>query len=187
MTTDTKALDLAAALIDKSHLHDFDGRKVLATTISLTGAGDGLSKALKIEPREFHHGERVFVVYEAVVAKVGFQPLAEGTEELQRNHTLQAVNATIVDGDLVQKHLDEQAQRIQAAIDTARGQVNLEGTPGYLADSAGPVADEDEEALVLRRNHMAGNHAEGTMEGCPVCDQELAAEAAERAQDEVYD
>lgn len=181
-----KALDLAAALTDKSHLHQFDGRDVLATTIAITNAGDGLSNAMKVAPTEFHHGQKVYVVLETEVAKVSFQPLAEGTQELQRIHTLRAGNATIVDADLVKAHLDLQAERIQAAIDTARGQVNLDGDPGYLADSGTtPLADEEEEALVLRRNHMAGNHAEGTMEGCPVCDQELAAEAAERAEDEV--
>lgn len=181
---DTKALDLAAAHVDKSHLHPFDGRDVLATTIAITNAGDGLSKAMKINPTEFHHGDKVYVVLETVVSKVSFSPLADGTQELVRVHTLAAGNATIVDADLVKAHLDQQAERIQAAVDEAKGRVNLDGEPGWLADSGGPVADEDEEALVLRRNHMAGNHADGLMEGCPVCDEEQALDAAEAAEAE---
>ena len=35
-----------------------------------------------------------------------------------------------------------------------------------------PDGDEDDEATVLRRNHMAGNHRDEPMPGCPICDQE---------------
>lgn len=178
-------LDKAAALADKSHLHQFDGRDVLATTIAITNAGDGLSKAMKVDPREFHHDEKVYVVLECDVAKVSFSPLAEGTQELVRVHTLRAGAATIVDGDLVKAHLDQQAARIQEAKDKAAGVVNLEGEPGWLSDETGTKPDgakpedddEDDEAQVLRRNHMAGNHTEGQMVGCPICDEQAVDDA----------
>lgn len=41
--------------------------------------------------------------------------------------------------------------------------------------TASDEGDEDDEALVLRRNHMAGNHADERMPGCPTCDSDALA------------
>src|SRR5688500_16882470 len=51
--------DAAGALAPTDHLTPFDGRQVLRTSIAVSNAGDGLSEALRIDPREFHHGEVV--------------------------------------------------------------------------------------------------------------------------------
>lgn len=117
--------ELAAALADTSALSPFDGRAVIRTQIAVTNAGDGLSNALKIEPREFRHGEVVYVVLECEVSKVGFVPVAADVEELSRVHTFKAQGATIVDAAVVRAHLDEQAERIRLAHEQSQGIVRL--------------------------------------------------------------
>ncbi|QOR55382.1 MAG: hypothetical protein SHS37scaffold145_33 [Phage 71_18] len=177
MPTDP-ALDKAAALADHQ-LTPYRGKPVVRTSIAITNAGDGLSNAMRIEPKELEPEETVYVVLECTVAKHQHVPIPDtGTYEL--GQSLKAGAATLVDADLVRPLIEAQKARIQAAKDEAAGQVNLEGNPGWLSDEAG---DEEPEALVLRRNHMSGNHAQGLMEGCPLCDQEQAAMDAEAAGD----
>lgn len=101
-------------------LHDFDGREVVATSVQITNAGDGLSSALSIEPQEFSHGEIVCVVLRCEVSKVGFVPVKD-TDRLTRVHTLRTGTATIVDPKLVQDLLDQQ----QVKIDEAQGRSRL--------------------------------------------------------------
>ena len=100
-------------------LHDFDGKTVLTTGIKVTRAGDGLSSALQIEPREFAHGEIVHVVLECEVTNISFVPLRD-SDGLQRVHTLQAGAATIVDRAIVRKALDAQRKKIEEAAGVRR-------------------------------------------------------------------
>lgn len=146
-------------------LTDFDGHTVANTTIKVTGAGDGLSKAMQIEPREYHHGETVNVVIECEVSQVGFVPVSD-TELLSRVHTLRAQTATIVDASVVADVLDEQKRlnaeheaRIEAERRRAKGEYSL-----------------DDEALIAE--HDDGQHTD-LRQGCPKCDDEAAATAAE--------
>lgn len=177
MATAQADLDLAAAHADKPKLKRFEGRDVLGTTVKVTNAGDGLSQAMKVEPREFKHDETVYLVLECKVAKVAYVPLAEGVKELVRVHTFAAGAATVVDADLVREHIERQHERIQAAIDHAKGVTNLDGTGGPLADSGsagdeGAYPDEEPAQVVLRRHHMAGRHEDsegGHVLGCPLC------------------
>lgn len=163
-------LDKAAALADTS-LTPYRGHDVKKTTIKITNAGDGLSSAMKIDPVEFDLGDTVYVVLECEVRKHEHQAI-EDTDTMQLVQTLSAQSAVVVDRDLVKKHLDEQKERIQAAKDEAAGRVNLAGEHGWLSDSDGeaPEGDEDEETLVLRRNHMAGSHEDAAYDGCPLCE-----------------
>lgn len=101
-------------------LQPFDGREVRKTTISVTNAGDGLSKSLKIDPKEMHMGETVFVVLECEVAKVRFVPIGDG-EDLAREHILRAGTGTLVDKDLVEVVIEEARKRILAAEEEAKG------------------------------------------------------------------
>lgn len=119
-------------------LTPFEGRDVLRTSIAITRAGDGLSEAMKFEPREFHHGDRVYVVLETTVAKVQHVPYDKDDEfgPLVRVHSLTAGTATIVDEELVAAHIAAQAERNLKAREEAAGIERL------------PLADDDElEAL----------------------------------------
>lgn len=98
----------------KAKLHRFEGREVIGTRIAITRAGDGLSKALAIEPEELTLGQKVYVVLECTVTKIAYEPVGD-TDSLTRVQTLQAGAATTVDHDLVAEVLDDQQRRIEQA------------------------------------------------------------------------
>lgn len=199
-------------------LSPFDGRPVLRSTIQVTKAGDGLSEALKVDPKELHHDEEVYVVLKCRVSRVLFKPLEKDSEYLIRVHTLEAGDATLVDAELVGPLVAEQAERIYAAKEAerlarekeqgvqriaftdeetalalahARGEheepddgcpvcdgrrstpeLNEDGHElGSTIEGGGERSDDEEpEAVVYRRNHMAGNHEDEAVIGCPICD-----------------
>lgn len=101
-------------------LTDFEGRAVRSATMRLTGAGDGLSKALGIKPAEYHVGETVRVVIEGRVVRVAHDP-AKDTDDLVRVHTVKAELAVLVDGDLAADVLEDQ----RVALERAEGIVRL--------------------------------------------------------------
>ena len=80
-------------------LSTFEGRDVASATMRLTGAGDGLSKALGIKPAEYHVGDTVRVIIEGQVVRVAHDPVRD-TELLTRVHTVKADLAVIVDADV---------------------------------------------------------------------------------------
>lgn len=94
-------------------LRKFEGSEVIGTTVAIKGAGDGLSKALAIEPRELRINETVYVVIECNVSSIAFEPIKD-TSSIQRKHSLRAGTATIVDKELVQEALREQQDKIDA-------------------------------------------------------------------------
>ncbi len=73
----------------KISLGSFDKKPVLATGIRITNAGDGLSKALQVDPKVMHHNEKIYVVLETEVTNVAFPPVKD-TDGVQRLHTLRA-------------------------------------------------------------------------------------------------
>lgn len=95
-----------------SDLGSFEGRDVLQATVAVTNAGDGLSKALGVDPDQLALGEAVYVVLECEVAKITHSPIKD-THGVTRIHTLRAGSATLVDEELVRQHLDEQQRRIE--------------------------------------------------------------------------
>ncbi len=108
---------MSAAKKDKSAawpLPPFEGQDVLSTTIAITNAGDGLSAAMKVDPKEMHLGDTVHIIIEAEVAKVRHEPIKD-TEGLQRVHVLKAGRATMIDGAAVADALDEQDRRLERA------------------------------------------------------------------------
>lgn len=96
----------------KISLGSFDKKPVLATGIRITNAGDGLSKALQVDPKVIHHGDKTYVVLETECSNIAFPPIKD-TDGVQRMHTLRAGRATIVDPDLVCELLDAQEERIK--------------------------------------------------------------------------
>ena len=104
---------------DKHPLGSFDGREVIKATVAITRAGDGLSAALAVDPQALDLGDKVYVVLECEVGKVSFEPVKD-TQHLARVHTLRTQGATLVDEDLVRKHLDEMQVRIEEAQGVSR-------------------------------------------------------------------
>lgn len=141
-------------------LTPFEGRDVLRTSIAITRAGVGLSEAMKVEPREFHHGDRVYVVLETTVAKVQHVPYDKDDEfgPLVRVHSLTAGTATIVDEELVAAHIAAQAERNLKAREEAAGITRL------------PIGDADDAELAeLEADLEASENAPG-VEGEPAPD-----------------
>lgn len=103
-------------------LTKFDGLVVEKSTIAITNAGDGLSKALAIDPVEYHTGDKVYVVLECEVAKVTFEPVSAAVPKgpQVRKHSFRAGVSTVVDQSLVldvieaQRKLNDEAEGKQA-------------------------------------------------------------------------
>lgn len=102
-------------------LHSFEDAEVVGTTIKITRAGDGLSQALAIEPREYRVGERVIVILETVVKSVTMDTVKDSTQ-LTRVHTLVTQVATTGDTKAILRLLDQQRK----ANDRAKGKPQLE-------------------------------------------------------------
>lgn len=129
-------------------LDPFEGREVVAGTIKVTNAGDGLSTALAVDPVAYHHGQKVTVVLDCEVTQVNHIESAPDADTLVRVHTFKTHNATVVDRDLVEAHLQTQADRIQKARDEAAGrmQLDLDGTPeGGVTDDEPSGGDEHDD------------------------------------------
>lgn len=158
--------DLVSALADVSRLGKFDGRPVLRSSIKLTKAGDGLSSAMRVEPEEFHSGERRYVVVEIVVGQITHDPITtdDVIHGFERKHEFVAEAATIVDASLVADAIEAQKATIQLARERAANRASdslADGEPG-----------EDERTTVMRRDHFAGKHKKSARKSCPVCQEE---------------
>lgn len=151
--------DLASALADTDKLADFEGVQVLRTQVAITNAGDGLSKAMAVDPLELHLGRTVHVVLECIVQKVQHVPTNadDPAEGVARVHVLKAGRASLVDGDAVRDVLDSQADRILRAKEAAAGiqRLSIEADEDEDPDPDGePDPDEapiESEATSLRR------------------------------------
>lgn len=121
-------LDLAGALADTSDLTPFEGRDVVRTGIEIPNAAGGLQAAMKVDPREFEHGEEAFVVLHVVCRKVRFDEVSPDDDDtpLERVHVFKATGAAFLDDDKVREALTAQKARIDAAIREATGAFNLD-------------------------------------------------------------
>lgn len=136
---------------DTHQLGEFEGRPVIASTVKLTKAGDGLSAALQIDPVRYAVGERVFIVIEAEVGAVAHAPVKGAETTLMRSHVLRTETATMVDGELVQTVLDEQRAKIEAAElerlrarEEAAGVQRLRGTEPWSDDELDDLPPSDD-------------------------------------------
>ncbi len=144
-----------------TELSSFDGRDVLNAAIAVTNAGDGLSAAMSVDPRELHVGEKVYLLIEAEVAKVRFEAIKD-TEALSRVHVLRAGTATFMEPADALDAITTMADRVLKAKEAERGIARLPYEEGELGLA-----------------HARGEHADGLAEGCPVCDTERDAALAE--------
>ena len=111
-------------------LHKFEGREVIGAKVAITGAGDGLSQAMAVEPVELTLGQTVYVVLECTVDKIVMERVKD-TDALTRVQRLRAGTASLVDKALVADVLIEQRRRIDAAL----GIEQLDFVGGDDADS----------------------------------------------------
>lgn len=127
-----------AAVIDVTVLEDFEGCAVVRSGIEIPNAAGGLRDAMEIEPRQFHHAEKVYVVLECDVSKVRFDPIKD-SDDLARVHVFSAQHAVIVDADLVKAQLQEQRDRILKAKEDAAGIQRIE-FPDEPEDDGDPLS-----------------------------------------------
>jgi len=80
-------------------LPKFENRDVSAAQVRITGAGDGLSEALEVDPVALHLGDDVTYVLKGTVTQVNHRPLSSKHPEIMvRQHTVTASEITEIDG-----------------------------------------------------------------------------------------
>lgn len=102
----------------------FEGRDVVANSIAVTNAGDGLSAAVAVKPVALHLGDEVYVILRTKVAKVRFEAVKDSDTDAARVAVLKTVGATITDLPAVRKELGLQAAAIAHAKEI-EGQIKL--------------------------------------------------------------
>lgn len=136
-------------------LGEFEGRPVLAATVKITKAGDGLSAPLAAEPRAFHSGDRIPVLLWCVVDDINHVPMKE-TKGWTRVHEFVADEAVILD-HVAQADLDalfeDQREKVrlwdveQSRLkDEARGILRLDVDPEQDEDEAEAAPEIDDES-----------------------------------------
>lgn len=131
-------------MADRDKLVPFEGAEVLRVKVAVTGAGDGLSEAMAIDPYPLALGTTVHVVLECNVQQIKFVPALDKDhpeDGLARVHVLRAGRATLVDAEDVQAALDAQADRILRAREAASGIQRLQAYDGDT--EADPDDDPD--------------------------------------------
>lgn len=171
-----------------SDLGTYDGRDILGMSLIMRKTGDGLSKAVKVEPRKIKVGDKVYVIYEAECVDVHHpaekrhDPGFGGVYEVP---VLDAGVATIVDADVVLGMIDAQAERNTRWEAEQAGQAELRDDALIKEHDAGLHADPVEHCprCIAIADHEAGKHKRLRPEGqCALCDQERELAAQEKAE-----
>lgn len=156
----------------KSKLGEFGGREVIGTGIAIRKAGDGLSAAMKAEPRLLDAGDEVFVVLRCSVVGVNYE--AEDRKDpsvggMRRIHILDASDAAFIEEAAVGEALEHSREIILRYSEQQAGIARL------------PFGTEEN----ARGEHVLDGH-EGRFEDCEICAAEMAkvidAEAWEEAE-----
>lgn len=106
-------------------LPDFEGRAVAGAALKITDAGDGLSEALELGPKVWHHGDTVYLVLKAEITQVNHKHPKKKDPDLIRVHTASAIGVTEVQASDIQGYLEAAADRLRQARDERDGQTNL--------------------------------------------------------------
>lgn len=149
---------------DRTGLGKHERDEVVSTTISVRKAGDGLSEAMETAPTVLERGDEVYVVLQCTVAQVQYPPIKgrEDLAEVQRKHVLTAGTATFLDDQVVRDAIARQDEANTLRREREAGVQRLQ------------TAQEE-----LRSQHVLGEHADERVDGCPLCDSEVAAMDAE--------
>lgn len=142
MMAGTGGVSLEEALAD-SELGSYFDRPVIRTSIKLTKAGDGLSKALGIAPQVLEPGKTVMVLVECTVGPHTHAPIPD-TECFALIQTLEAGVATIVGDKASERKLRLQANAIDRAREQAKGIARIPGTEDVIDGQADNEGDDNE-------------------------------------------
>ena|SRR5687768_10310016 len=142
-------------------LSKYRGRDVLSIGVEIRNAAGGLNDALKVDPEEYEVDDEITVVMRCVVDKHRHEKVKD-TDGLRLVHILSANEAAVIDDALVAEVLDRQSKRIEAA------KIQREQEKGIFQLSA-----------AMTEAHEEGAHADELVEGCPACDAEAEAVAAD--------
>lgn len=108
---------------NKPALPTFEEMPVNNATVRITRAGDGLSEALKIEPKALHLGDECYYVLRGTVVQVNHQ---EKDEVITRVHTVAADQITEVEPDVANKMLQAAAEDLERRKAEVDGQGRLD-------------------------------------------------------------
>ncbi len=93
----------------------FEGKEVVATSVVIAGAGDGLSAALQIDPDEIHQGDVRYYLLKTHCEKVQFVPAGGSEKLLDRKHTMKTDEITTVPESMAEPTIAEARERIEEA------------------------------------------------------------------------
>jgi hypothetical protein len=154
----------------------FEDDDVREVAVKITRAGDGLSEALKVSPVALHRGDEVFYVLRGRVAKITFEEVKPGSDDLRRVHVIVTQDIVEVDGADVSAILKHAQDVIRRKLEEASGQVPLTDPSGVT-----PFEDLTDAEQALYIAHGSGGHAGGPVEGCPRCVAPPVREPTKRA------
>lgn len=124
-------------------LSQFEGHDVLRSAIKIPNAGGGLRDALKVAPVKLEYGEEVLLIVRAKVRKVDHAPFEKDSDELVREHVLDAIDVALLQDDAdvatADAMLDRNRDRVQRALDSMEGQLRL----GETDESDEELTDEE--------------------------------------------
>lgn len=98
---------------------NFDELNFLSTTVSIRNTGDGLSKAMHVDPPELAHRQKVYVILECEVIDAQ-TPIIKDTDGNELRYVLKAGRATIVEPKVALKALDDMDKKIEKAAGVTR-------------------------------------------------------------------
>ena len=159
----------------EERLPSFEGLPVVRSAVRITRAGDGLSEALKLDPRALHRGEEVFFVLKGTVDQVNFRPVSQEEDGLLiRVHTVRASEIALVDPGQVEHFLASERLRIKRLQDEAASREPLPGIDdepeddhgepnifGGTFDERGPLEDGQADGEKPARKPRKGSLAAG--------------------------
>jgi hypothetical protein len=127
---------------DDGDLGEFEGRRIASVKVVINNAGDGLSKAMDIEPQLLEYKDQVYVLLRVVTTKVRFEKHEpekgeEDLDEMDRVQILRAEGAMIVPND-AGGAVDEMIRRVED-----HEKIKREAKKGIMRL---PVATEDQAA-----------------------------------------
>lgn len=114
-------------------LPPFESNNVANAKVRITRAGDGLSEALKVEPRAIQLGEQVYYVLSGECVQVNH---VEKDEVLTRVHTIAAERITEIDGETANKMLANAAEALERKKASLDNQLMLDAEDEAAAKEA---------------------------------------------------
>jgi hypothetical protein len=108
----------------QANLPEFEGQTVHKASLRITGAGDGLSEALDLEPQALELGDEVCFVVKGHISQVNHR---EGKDNaIVRLHTMAVSSTAPIDQATADKVISEDAERLAKLRDERDGQTRIE-------------------------------------------------------------